>query len=297
MPASLATQDQPQLSGAKSALAAVAPQNQEAPSFDPITDRNKKTWTAGAFERIATGYRDEAAAFIARRQLRQGQLVLDLACGSGNLTIPAARTGARVTGLDIAPNLLAAAAEWAQREDLSIQFDEGNVESLPYADKSFEVVTSMFGVMFSPRPERVLAELARVTKPGGQVALANWTRRGFIGEMLSFHTSLVPPPPNVPSPLNWGDEKTIAEWFGRDEWDVSTTPRVLTFDFPHTPAGTVELFRAYYGPTVRAFAVLDEDGRASLAAALTSHWTRHSSLTSKVTRVDAEYLEVIAVRR
>ena len=297
MPASLATHEQPPVGGAKSFVDAVSPRNQETASLDPITDRNKKTWTAGAFERIATGYRDEAAAFIARRHLRPGQLVLDLACGSGNLTIPAARSGAQVTGLDIAPNLLVAAAEWAQRESLSIQFDEGNVETLPYTDKSFDVVTSMFGVMFSPRPERVLAELARVTRRGGHVALANWTRRGFIGEMLSIHTALVPPPPNVPSPLNWGDETTVAQWFGGDEWDLSMTPRVLTFDFPHTPAGTVELFRAYYGPTVRAFAVLDEDGRASLAAALTAHWTGHAGLTSKVTRVDAEYLEVIATRR
>jgi len=114
--------------------------------------------------------------------------------------------------------------------------------------------------------------------------------------MLSIHTSLVPPPPNVPSPLSWGDEKTVAEWFA-GEWDLSMTPRMLTFDFPHTPAGTVELFRAYYGPTVRAFAALDEDGRASLAAKLMAHWTRHGGLTSKVTRVEAEYLEVIAVRR
>jgi len=150
--------------------------------------------------------------------------------------------------------------------------------------------------MFAARPDRVIAELARVTRPGGRVVLANWTRGGFIGKMLAKHAAVAPPPAGVPSPLLWADETVLRERFDQRTWEITTTPRILTFHYPSTPAGTAELFRTAYGPTVRAFAVLDEDRRATFAADLAAHWSWHQR-AENATEVDSEYLEVVAVRR
>lgn len=263
---------------------------------DALTERTRRVWSAGDYDRISAGFRHEAQTFVERLGPRPGQEVLDAACGSGNLTIPAARTGARVTGFDLVPALLEAAAGWAGREQLAITFRAGTVEELPFDDAQFDVVLSMFGLMFAARPERVMAELARVTRPGGRVALANWTRAGFVGRMLAMHVARVPPPPGFASPLLWGDEDTIRRRFDGRLWNVATTLRTLTFRYPHTPAGTAELFRAAYGPTVRTFEALDEDRRASLADDLSAHWARHHRPSASMTEVDAEYLEVVATR-
>ena len=264
---------------------------------DALTERSRRIWSAGDYDRISAGFRDEAQAFVDRLALRPGQLVLDAAAGSGNLTIPAARTGAVVTGLDLVDSLLSAAARWAGREGVEITLDLGNVEELPYDDARFDVVLSMFGIMFASRPEKVVAELARVTRPGGRVVLANWTRQGFIGRMLAMHAAVVPPPAEIPSPLLWADEAVLRERFDPPTWELMSIRRTLTFRYPHTPAGTAELFRAAYGPTVRTFAALDEDGRASFASSLAEHWGQHQRGNGRSTEVDAEYLEVIAVRR
>jgi ubiquinone/menaquinone biosynthesis C-methylase UbiE len=264
---------------------------------DAFTERSRRIWSAGDYDRISAGFRDEAQAFVDRLSLRPGQLVLDAAAGSGNLTIPAARTGASVTGLDLVDSLLSAAKRWAAREGVAVTLDLGNVEELPYEDDRFDVVMSMFGVMFASRPDKVVAELARVTRPGGRVVLANWTRQGFIGRMLAMHGAVVPPPAEIPSPLLWADEAVLRERFDERTWKLTFTRRTLTFRYPYTPAGTAELFRAAYGPTVRTFAALDENDRASFAADLAEHWSRHQSGSGASTEVDAEYLEVTAVRR
>jgi SAM-dependent methyltransferase len=264
---------------------------------DPLTDRSVKTWSAGAFDRIAAGYRGEAEAFIVRLALARGQRVLDAACGSGNLTIPAARTGASVTGFDLIPDLLAVAAAWADREGLDITFDQGTVEELPYRDASFDVVTSMFGAMFAARPERVAAELARVTRSGGRLALATWPREGFIGEMLARHMAYMPTKSTLPSPLLWGDDSVIRERLDARYWDVSVAQRPLTFHFPYSPAGTADLFCTSYGPTVRLVESLDEEQRALFKRDLADHWSSRQRGSGENTVVDAEYVEIIATRR
>ena len=264
---------------------------------DALTERSRRIWSAGEYDRIAAGFRDGAREFVERLALRPGQLVLDAASGSGNLTIPAARTGALVTGIDLVPSLLSMASRWANREALTINLDLGNVEELPYQDARFDVVMSMFGVMFAARPDHVVSELARVTRPGGRVVLANWTRRGFIGQMLAKHAMVAPPPAGVPSPLLWADETALRERFDDRVWQLSMSTQMLTFRYPHSPAGTAELFRTAYGPTVSAFAVLDENRRASFAADLAAHWSWHQRGEDASTEVDAEYLEVVAVRR
>ena len=264
---------------------------------DPLTERSRATWSAGDYDRIAAGFRHEARAFVERLDLRRGLDVLDAACGTGNLTIPAAKSGARVTGFDLVPGLLEVAARRAVADQLWINFDQGSVEELPYADAKFHVVMSMFGVMFAARPERVVAELARVTRRGGRVALANWIPDGFIGKMLELHAAYAPPPPDLPSPLHWGNEGILRQWFSARDWNVTTQVRTLTFTFPHLPAGTASLFEVAYGPTVRTMALLDEESRAVFSAELASHWKAHQRPGAIVTEVDADYLEVIAVRR
>jgi 2-polyprenyl-3-methyl-5-hydroxy-6-metoxy-1,4-benzoquinol methylase len=263
---------------------------------DAWTERSRRIWSAGDYDRIAAGFRDAGAAFVARQSLRPGQRVLDAACGSGNLTIPAARTAAAVTGLDLVPALLDVAAAWAAREGLAVTLDEGSVEALPYADGAFDLVLSMFGVMFAARPDQVAGELARVTRPGGRVALANWTRAGFIGQMFAMHAAAVAPPAGVPSPLLWGDELAIRALLDERTWDVTTTVRTLDLRYPHAPAETAALFCATYGPTVRTLEALDPTRRASFVADLAEHWTRYQR-GDQTTVVKAEYLETVAVRR
>jgi SAM-dependent methyltransferase len=262
---------------------------------DVLTGRNRATWTAGDFDRIAAGYAAGAAAFVERVGVKIGDNVLDVATGTGNLAIPAARLGGIVTGIDIAPNLVAIARARAAAQKIDIVFDEGNAESMPYETGAFKTVMSMFGVMFVPRPERALAELLRVTRPGGRIALASWTPGGFIGKVFKAHAAHVPPPAGVPSPLAWGDEAQMRERlesFAGGIRNVTFTKRTIAFAFPITPGGVVELFREYYGPSVRTFAALDAAGRASLEAQLVNLWSSRNVGHAGSTYVESEYLEV-----
>ena len=177
--------------------------------------------------------------------------VLDVACGSGNQSIPAARTGAEVTGVDIAPNLIEQAREWAEVEDLKIRFDEGDAENLPYADAEFDVVMTMFGAMFAPRPELVSAELIRVCRPGGVIVMGNWTPKGFIGQMFKTVGSHVKPPENMPSPLLWGDEMTVLARLHEGISEIEFNPRSISFTFPFGVPETIEFWREFYGPTIK----------------------------------------------
>jgi SAM-dependent methyltransferase len=264
---------------------------------DPLTERIQATWTSGDFGRIAKGYERGAAEFIERLRLLPGEPVLDLACGTGNLALPAARTGARVAGIDIAPNLIDQARENAAREGLPIDFEVGDAELLPYPGEAFRTVVSMFGVMFAPRPERAAAELLRVTRPRGRIAMANWTPTGFIGEMLKTTVRFVPPPAGVPSPLLWGTEEAVRERLGGGCTSLAFERRLITLEYSFGPAEVVDYFRLWYGPTLRAFAVLDEAGREELRCEMERLWTDRNEATDGTTRVRSEYLEVIAVVR
>src|ERR687894_2778546 len=177
--------------------------SQTITEMEALKSRLKATWMSGDFDKIAQIIEPGAAAFIERLALAPGTRVLDVACGTGNLSLPAARAGAAVTGIDIAPNLIETARRRALSEGLKIDFDEGDAEQLPYADASFDVVVTMFGAMFAPRPELVAAELVRVCRPGGRIAMANWTPGGFIGRMFKIGGRHVPPPPNMPPPVLW----------------------------------------------------------------------------------------------
>ena len=264
--------------------------------MDALKTRLRSTWIAGDFGQIAKFYVDDAAAFISRLGLKPGTKLLDVACGTGNLALPAARLGANVTGVDIAPNLVEQARARAAGEGLTAQFDEGDAEALPYDDASFDAVVTMFGAMFAPRPEMVAAELKRVTKPGGLIAMANWTPGGFIGQMFKTAAGHVPPPAGMASPVLWGLEEKVRERLSDGVSQIQVTPRILKFAFPFSPAEVVEHFRLYYGPTNKAFGSVDETKAAALRKDLEDLWTRENTKTDGTTSVDAEYLEVVATR-
>ena len=264
--------------------------------MDALKTRLRATWIAGDFGQIAKYYTDEAEAFINRLNLRPGMKVLDVACGTGNLALPAARAGAEVTGVDIAPNLVEQARENAKREGLNVRFDDGDAEGLPYEDASFDVVVTMFGAMFAPRPELVASELKRVCRPGGVIAMANWTPSGFIGQMFKTTVSHVPPPPNMPSPVMWGVEENVRQRFGEGISKLETKLQKVTWAFPFSPAEVVEHFRLYYGPTQKAFGLLDEEKQAALRKDLEQLWSTKNQATDGTILIPAEYLEVTATR-
>jgi len=266
------------------------------PEMESLKTRLKAMWMAGDFGQVAKVIETNAEEFIARLALTPGTRVLDVACGSGNLAIPAARAGAIVTGVDIAPNLLEQARMRAESEGLTIQFDEGDAENLPYADAAFDTVVRMYGAMFAPRPELVAAELVRVCRSGGRIAMANWTPEGFIGQMFKVTGKHVPPPPGMPSPIKWGDEETVRERLRDGIADLQLTRRMCQFKYPFPPAEVVESFRLYYGPTQRAFAALEAEAQAALRSDLERLWTEHNQATDDTTYVEGEYLEVIATR-
>jgi len=270
---------------------------QPAPDIQSIQARQKATWESGDFGRVAKLITPVAEQFMARIELRPGMRVLDAACGTGNLAVIAARRGCVTSGLDIASNLIAQARERARQESLDIELTEGDVEAMPYPDASFDLVVSMYGVMFAPRPERVVNELQRVVKPGGLIALANWTPTGFIGKMFAVFGRHLPPPAGVPSPLLWGNETVVRQRFDGAVEELRLTRQIARMCFPFEPAGTVHFFRRYYGPTLRAFDALDAAGQAALMRDLVELQARHNaSARPDETDTPSEYLEVHARR-
>lgn len=269
-----------------------------APSIDQIKSSMRSTWMAGDFGVVARTISGAAESFIAGIALQPGTRVLDVACGTGNLAIPAARAGCVVTGVDIAPNLIKQARQRATAEDLTATFDEGDAEQLPYADASFDVVVTMFGAMFAPRPELVASELARVLKPGGKLAMANWNPASFTGIMFKVGSQHVPPPPGIPAPVLWGDESTVRARLAPHFTAIETQLIPIDFNMPFSAAGAVDFFRRYFGPTQVAFNRLDEAGQQTFAADLEALWSKHNVSPDPANHilVHNQYLQVIATR-
>lgn len=265
------------------------------PEMESLKARLKATWMAGDYGHFARYLEPGALEFLARVAVGPGTRMLDVGCGAGQIAIPAARAGARVTGVDIAANLIAQARARAQAEGVDVQFDEGDAEALPYESGAFDVVVSLIGAMFAPRPERVAAELVRVCRPGGRIVMANWTPSGFVGLMFKTIGKHVPPPP-MPSPLLWGDEGSVRERLREGVSDLQLKKRMYPFSYPFPPNEVVEHFRTYFGPINRAFAALDGTGQAALRRDLEQLWTEHNQAADGATQYQAEYLEVVAVR-
>lgn len=267
-----------------------------SPQFAQLKAAMKSAWMAGDFGEIAKLNTKEGELFVSRMGIHRGQRVLDVACGTGNTAIPAARAGANVAGVDIAPNLLEQARRRAESERLDVEFIEGDAEAIPFGAGEFDVVISMFGAMFAPRPERVAAELLRVCKPGGAIAMANWTPEGFVGKNFRLTSQVVPPPPGIPAPVLWGDEQVVRQRLGSGVAKLDAVRRIMRFEYPFPPKNVVEFFRRYFGPTQMTFARLDPAGQAELAGKLETLWIEHNQSSAGATTVDAEYLEVRALR-
>ncbi len=264
--------------------------------MEALKGKLRGMWIAGDFGEIARSIEAGAEEFVARLDLQPGTKVLDVATGTGNLAIPAAHAGADVTGIDIAPNLIEQAQARAADERLEARFDVGDAEALPYDDESFDVVMTMFGAMFAPRPDVTAAELIRVCKPAGRIAMANWTPEAFTGQMFKTNAKHVPPPAGMPSPILWGTEAAVRERLNDGISDLEMTRQKILFTYPFGPVDVVEHFVKYFGPTQKAFEALDADGQNALRADLEALWTEHNQATDGTTVVESEYLEVRAVK-
>src|SRR3954453_1368588 len=243
--------------------------------IDGLKKRLKETWIAGDYDRCSRYMEQGARIFYEQVDIPAGSQLLDVACGSGQVALWAARDGVNVTGVDIAPNLVQRAQARAKAEGLNAHFMEGDAEALPFQDASFDVVISLIGAMFAPRPELVAGELLRVCSPGGTIAMGNWTREGFVGQMFKTFAKFIAPS-GMPAPVLWGDENVVRERLGHGVSDLTMTRRQYSFNYPFPPADVVEFFRQYYGPTNRAFASLAESDAQKLRAALEALWSEHN---------------------
>jgi len=236
-----------------------------------IMNPNQALWEKGNFTRIAATMRESGAALINRIGVTKGMKVLDLGCGDGTTAIPAAKSGANVLGVDIARNLVEAGNKRAAEEGLTnIKFQEGdatNLQGLP--DQTFDLVISIFGAMFAPKPADVAKEMVRVTKPGGRIVMGNWIPNDptLVAQILKISSAYTSPPPEgFVSPMTWGIESHVIERFagaGVPADKISFERDTFTFNYPGTPSAFVDEFRKFYGPTMNAFEAAEKNGRAA----------------------------------
>jgi SAM-dependent methyltransferase len=276
-------------------MARIEKNTQRDAGVEQLKSRLKTTWMAGDYDLFSRFMQKGAEEFFRQLGVRPGTRLLDVGCGAGQLALIAAKAGAQVTGCDIATNWLERARIRAAAEGLRVTFEEGDAEALPYDDAQFEVVTSLLGAMFAPRPEMVAAELTRVCRPGGMIAMGNWTPGGFVGKMFKIIGKHIAPP-GMPSPLLWGDEAVVRDRLREGIADLKFALRVYHMDYPFPPGAVVEFIRNNYGPMSRAFASLDASAQERLQSELVQLWSTYNKATDGTTRVDAEYLEVIATR-
>ncbi len=267
-----------------------------SPEMETLKSKLKTTWEAGDFAEVAKHIETVAVQFVERLNIQPGMKVLDVACGSGNLAVIAAQKGAEVTGIDIADNLIDSAIRRADAAGLNIKFEVGDAEAMPYEDNSFDLVMTMFGAMFAPRPEVAASELVRVCKPGGTIVMANWTPTGFTGQMFKLGGKYVPPP-NMPSPVLWGVPNEVATRFGESVEDLKMTPQLADFIFEYGPAEVVEHFKTHFGPTVMALKAMGPENHEVFTTDLVELWSGANTKTDGTTLVESEYLEVIATKK
>ncbi len=265
---------------------------------------NKKLWEKGDFTRIAETMRESGEALVAELGVGESLKVLDLGCGDGTTAVPEAQLGADVLGVDIAANLVAAGNARAEALGLSnLRFQEGDASDLSgLEDESFDLVVSIFGAMFAPKPFDVAKEMVRVTKPRGRIVMGNWIPNDptLVAQILKISSSYSPPPPEgFVSPMTWGVEDEVIERFtaaGVPAEQVSFQRSTFTFDHPGSPAELVAAFRDYYGPTMNAFAAASADGReADLQAELDKLFNEQNT-SEDATSIPATFLRVVVQR-
>jgi ubiquinone/menaquinone biosynthesis C-methylase UbiE len=267
-----------------------------APDLAAVKARQQAAWASGAYHAVAARIASAAEHLVDTADLHAGWRVLDVATGSGNAAIAAARLGCDVVGIDYVPALLERGRERARAEGLEVELVEGDAESLPFEDASFDAVISIYGSMFAPDHRRAAAEIARVCRPGGTIALASWTPNSFIGNVFRTIAAHVPPPAGVPSPLLWGEEAHLRGLFDDAISSLEVTERTFTFRF-RSAEEWVEFFRTWYGPTLKAFAALEGEARDALEADLVDLARRFDRLGGGAVAIPSTYTEAVAVRR
>ena len=260
-----------------------------------LKNRQQAAWSSGDYAVIGTTLQIVGEELCEALDVRSGQKVLDVAAGNGNASLAAARRWCDVVATDYVPALLERARERARADRLDIQFREADAEALPFPDGSFEVVVSVFGVMFTPDQDRAAAELTRVCKRGGKIGLANWTPDGFIGQLFKTIGRHVPPAPGARSPALWGTRARIAELFEADAASVASTQRNFVFRY-RSPAHWLKVFKSYYGPVLKTFAALDPDAQAALDRDLLALIDQFNRSADASMVVPSEYLEIVITR-
>lgn len=264
--------------------------------FAAIKRRQQATWASGDYAAVAARIPIVAERLCDAADIHAGDRVLDVATGTGNAALAAARCGAVVTGVDYVPALLDRGRIRASAEGLQVEFREGDAESLPFETGSFDAVLSVFGVMFAPDQERAAAEMLRVCRSKGTIALACWTPDGFLGDMFRVMARHVAPPAGLRSPMEWGSEERLRELFGAGLTALLVQPRTYTFRF-RSAGEYVDFFRQYYGPTLKAYAAMDELGQQRLSHDLEDVVRRYDRRGSVgAIAVPAMYLEIIGIK-
>jgi SAM-dependent methyltransferase len=266
------------------------------PDLVAVKARQQKTWSSGDFAVIGTTLQIVGENLCEAADLIAGSRVLDVACGNGNATLAAARRFCKTTGVDYVPALLTRADERARAERLAIDFVEGDAENLPFESASFDAVLSTFGVMFTANQSRAAAELVRVCRPGGTIALASWTPEGFLGDLFRAVSRHVPPPAGVASVFEWGKESGLQGLFRDRARLVHSDRRDFVFRY-ESASHFVDVFRTYYGPTFQAFRALDERGQRQLESDLIGVLMKYDRGGARGLIVAGEYLEAVLERR
>ncbi len=264
--------------------------------LEAIKRRQQEAWADGDFSVLATGLVLVGELLCEAVDIHPGQTVLDVATGSGNAALAAARRGGVVTGIDFVPALLARGEERAAAERLSITFREGDAERLPFDDGTFDVVLSTFGVIFAPDQERAAREMLRVCRPGGTIGLANWTPDSFLAQTFVLTAQYVPPPEGLRPPSQWGTEDRLKELLGAGVVSLRAEPRYATMRAP-SEEKWLEGRRKYFGPARKTFAALDPAQREAYERDLLALLRRHNRAQDGTVSIRSEYLEVVAVRR
>jgi SAM-dependent methyltransferase len=266
-----------------------------APDFSAIKQRQQATWACGDYAAIGTTLQIVGETLAEAADVRAGQAVLDVAAGNGNASLAAARRHAVVTSTDYVQSLLDKGRARAQAEELPVRFQLADAEALPFGDASFDVVLSTFGVMFTPDHPRAAGEMLRVLRPGGRIALANWTPNGFIGRLFKVIGAHVSPPAGVQPPALWGTEPHIVELFGARAAQIRCERRHFNFRY-RSAAHWIQVFRDLYGPTHKAFGALDATGALSLERAITALLDELNVAGRESLVVPSEYLEIVITK-
>lgn len=268
----------------------------ESPDLEAITRIQQQTWSEGDFAMVANLVFNVAETLAEALEIVPDERILDVACGSGNGAIAAARRAwGNTVGSDFVPALLERGRERAAAERLEIEFVEADAQDLPFEDGSFDVAMSIFGAMFAPDQKRAAAELLRVVKPGGRIGMGNWTPDGAVGKMFKTIATHAPPPPGIASPLSWGTEERLRELFGDGIAELRIERRISRQPF-RSADHYIEFFRTYFGPTQMAYERVGSEGEQALTDDLRALLEAENTAGERALVLEAEYLEVIATR-